>query len=130
MYNATIDEIHDHAPEQPGNYYLFDRSGGILYIGTTNNIKKRLLEHIKVTSNIADVIHNVHYFIYIQIENQAERLDQERDHIDRIQPPFNDGGGHLYGADEKYLQDWQKDLRPSQEKIKNTVKNFSYGLKL
>jgi DNA polymerase-3 subunit epsilon len=34
-------------PEDPGVYYMKDRSGNILYIGKSNNIKKRIAQHFQ-----------------------------------------------------------------------------------
>lgn len=34
-------------PSKPGEYRIRDEAGNILYVGETNNLKRRMKEHIK-----------------------------------------------------------------------------------
>ena len=40
-------EIED-LPESCGVYYIYDQNGGLLYIGKSKNIKKRLMQHLRL----------------------------------------------------------------------------------
>ena len=54
-------------PHEPGEYRIVDENGNVVYIGETNDLKRRMNEHIKSGKLKKDW--GVIYGIYICIQN-------------------------------------------------------------
>ena len=78
-------------PEKTGVYYLFDKAGEIIYIGKSNNIKKRVAGHFHANSSrksleMAGQIAEVNFEI---TGSELAALLLESDEIKKHQPLFN-----------------------------------------
>lgn len=79
-------------PEYPGVYYFYDKSGTLLYIGKSINIKKRVLSHFKI---------NLKRKKDIELKNEISRIEYkefasdlicklfEANEIKTLKPLFN-----------------------------------------
>lgn len=78
-------------PEAPGVYYFHDDKGDLLYIGKSNNIKKRVISHFrnkqtKIANRLRNTIRNVSFE---ETGNELIALLLESEEIKKHQPAFN-----------------------------------------
>lgn len=78
-------------PEATGVYYLYNVKGDLIYVGKSNNIKKRVMTHIRndktgKSANMAEAIADVGYEI---TGSELVALLKESHEIKRNQPHYN-----------------------------------------
>jgi DNA polymerase-3 subunit epsilon len=70
-------------PEAVGVYYLYNQSGGLLYIGKSNNIRKRILQHlsgehtkraIEMRSQVTDIDYEITGSELVALIVEAEQI--------------------------------------------------------
>lgn len=78
-------------PEDTGVYYLHNEDGSIIYIGKSNNIKKRILSHFanKQTKKAIELRNNIRDITFEITGNELVALLLESDEIKRHQPIYN-----------------------------------------
>lgn len=93
-YNPTSG-VGKKPPMQPGEYRICDSLGAIQYIGETNNLARRMSEHIR--SGKLPVFEDCGYFIEYKIadgrSSSRTRRVHERQKIKRHNPPLNKSKG-------------------------------------
>ena len=92
--NLPEDEI-DTLPGSPGVYYFYDKNKAVLYVGKSNNIRKRILQHLSYSSSAAKAVEfkaAIHSISYVETGTEliAELLESAE--IKKIQPPYNEAG--------------------------------------
>lgn len=84
-----IDIIAD-LPAITGVYYIHNENGDIIYIGKSNNIKKRINQHFTATNQKSKKIQaQVHSVTYEATGSELVALLKESEEIKRIKPIFN-----------------------------------------
>lgn len=63
----------DNVPEREGVYQLFDASQELTYIGRSDNLRRRLSEHLNTSDSC---IKNARYFVY-EVTNRSEEKEQQ-----------------------------------------------------
>lgn len=80
-------------PETPGVYIFKDRDGKVLYIGKSNNIKKRVKSYFQTGAvlepRIIAMAMKVCDIEYIQCSNELEATFKEANLIKNVQPQYN-----------------------------------------
>lgn len=78
-------------PENPGVYYFFNEDGSIIYIGKSNNIKKRVLSHFanKQTKKAIELRNAIRDVTFEATGSELVALLLESDEIKKHQPLFN-----------------------------------------
>lgn len=81
----------DKLPESPGVYYLHNEDGSILYVGKSNNIRKRVLSHFvnKQNRKALELRNAIHDVTFTETGNELIALLLESDEIKKLQPRFN-----------------------------------------
>jgi DNA polymerase III subunit epsilon len=84
-------QIMQNIPDETGVYYLYNEKGEVIYVGKSNNIRKRILSHFrnrqsKRAAEMRELIHDVSFEL---TGNELIALLLESDEIKRIQPQFN-----------------------------------------
>lgn len=82
-------------PSQPGEYRIRDNSGSISYIGETNNLARRTVEHIrsgKLSTGQAGV-GTIEYKVADGRSTSNTRRAHERQKIAQHNPPLNKSRG-------------------------------------
>ena len=80
-------------PSSAGEYRIIDSSGNVKYIGETNNLNRRMKEHIKTKKFD---IENGDVFSYKIADNRSTsrtRCLHERQKIEQHDPPLNRSSG-------------------------------------
>lgn len=78
-------DIKEHAPARSGVYFLFDSNEHLTYIGKSNNIQRRLLEHFRGYSHLEE---EQHFFNFsLCSENVLDEIESLM--ITNIQPKTN-----------------------------------------
>lgn len=87
--SITLDELHA-LPETCGVYFFKDEEDRLLYVGKSNNIKKRVMQHFRKVSRKAEKIHQfVHKITYEETPGELIALLKEDEYIKHFQPPIN-----------------------------------------
>ncbi|MEM6802530.1 MAG: exonuclease domain-containing protein [Bacteroidota bacterium] len=82
----------ENLPEETGVYYFLGKRGEIIYVGKSNNIRKRIYSHFQGahkairTMQMLEQIHDISYEL---TGSELIALLLENEEIKRIQPPFN-----------------------------------------
>ena len=123
-------KIIDQLPEDAGVYYLHNEDGSVIYIGKSNNIRKRILSHFanKQTKKAIELRNAIRDISFELTGNELVALLLESEEIKIQQPLYNRAQrrtlfnyGVVLDEKESYLQ-----LKPV--KIKNTdVPVFTAG---
>ena len=82
----------DELPQSPGVYYFIGKQEGVLYVGKSNNIRKRVLSHFQGahrSRRTMDMIERIHDLSFEETGSELVALLLENEEIKRIQPPFN-----------------------------------------
>lgn len=83
-------DIVEELPTETGVYYLYDKTGKIIYIGKSKNIKKRVLSHLTSSARKAVKIQkSVHRVSYELCGNECLALLKEQHEIKKNQPRLN-----------------------------------------
>lgn len=91
-FPPNVDRILlDRLPETPGVYYLHNEDGSILYVGKSNNIRKRVLTHFvnKQNRKALELRNAIHDVTFTETGNELVALLLESDEIKKLQPRFN-----------------------------------------
>ena len=95
-YSYTEENVNKYAPLTAGVYRLIykkDDNYYVFYVGQSNNLERRLLEHL--SSSETDICIKRHlrdyscFFRFIEISSQDERSRIEREQIDKYNPDCN-----------------------------------------
>lgn len=87
--NLSLEKIHA-LPEDCGVYYMHDKSGKVVYVGKSINIKKRIAEHFSnKTEKARKMQERVHELSYELTGNELVALLLESEEIKRLQPSIN-----------------------------------------
>jgi DNA polymerase-3 subunit epsilon len=83
--------ILDKVPESHGVYYLHDDAGRVIYIGKSNNIRKRILSHFrnKQSRKAIELRNSIVDISFDETGNELIALLLESEEIKRQQPLFN-----------------------------------------
>lgn len=85
----TLDELHA-LPESCGVYFFKDEEDRLLYVGKSNNIKNRVMQHFRKITRKAEKIHQfVHKIDYETTAGELIALLKEDEYIKHYQPPIN-----------------------------------------
>jgi DNA polymerase-3 subunit epsilon len=84
-------KILDRIPEETGVYYLHNRDGSVIYIGKSNNIRKRILSHFanKNTRKALEMRNNICDITFELTGNDLIALLLESEEVKKYLPPFN-----------------------------------------
>lgn len=83
-------DILDELPSITGVYYIHNANGDIIYIGKSNNIKKRVNQHFTNTNPKSKKIQaQVHSVTYEATGSELVALLKESEEIKRLKPKFN-----------------------------------------
>lgn len=88
LHESVIEKI---PYETTGVYYFYDQSGNILYIGKSNDIRKRILQHF-ASQKRSKELRLLHEIADISFENTGSELVAlllESDEIKKFKPPYN-----------------------------------------
>ena len=87
LKRSTIDKL----PETYGVYYLINENGEIIYIGKSNNIRKRILSHFnnKQSRKALELRNSISDISFEETGNELIALLLESDEIKKLQPFFN-----------------------------------------
>lgn len=87
--NIHLDTLHE-LPEQCGVYYMYDRHGQLVYVGKSNNIKKRIFQHFaewgQKGQNMQNLVHDIGHEI---TGSELIALIKEEDEIKKFNPLIN-----------------------------------------
>jgi len=87
--NISLDRLHQ-LPETFGVYFFEDTEGRYLYIGKSNNIRKRVIQHFrKTTAKSQKILQSVHKISFETTAGELIALLKEDEYIKRYQPPIN-----------------------------------------
>ena len=83
-------EVIDGLPSEMGVYYIHNSKNEIIYIGKSNNIKKRILNHLTGKSKKAQVIQNeIHKVTFALTGGELVSLLKEQNEIKTNAPKLN-----------------------------------------
>lgn len=116
----------------PGVYVIFNNDG-VKYIGQSNNVKKRIKEHIGIYSKESD-------YVYIKrIFSREERLKEEAKYIQKFLPIINSATDKLIELKKELSEDYRRfriwlDQFPISRRTYNLyckiIKNFLDNLEI
>ncbi|MFZ7113835.1 MAG: exonuclease domain-containing protein [Bacteroidota bacterium] len=117
-------KILDSIPERPGVYYFHNQDGTVIYIGKSNNIRKRVLSHFanKQTKKAIELRNNIRDITFEETGNELIALLLESEEIKTNQPLFNRSQRRTifnYGIFSKVNNDGYITLY--SEKVKNAA---------
>ena len=73
------------ALEGPGAYVLLNRSRQVQYVGSSSNLRRRLMEHLRQRD-----VPDSRYFRIYRTRSTSEARRLERQLYRRYKPPYND----------------------------------------
>lgn len=95
-YEYTEANVKAYAPTSGGVYRLIYHSGGkfiIFYVGQTDNLERRLLEHLSPSESNACIRRHLRdytcYFRFLDVSTEADRLRIEQEQIKEYNPDCN-----------------------------------------
>lgn len=99
---AGFDFVPGRYPTQPGCYLMRDASGEVLYVGKSNNLRRRLRSYFRPRQKsvrLRRLANRVAEVEIILLNNEIESFFLENNLIDHYRPPFNRA---LWRADRGY----------------------------
>src|SRR3954464_13431574 len=88
--SSSISEQRRDLPDAPGVYIFRDRSGGALYVGKANSIRKRVASHFSgKSSSSPEMLERTEQIEVLLTQTEAEALLAEQSMIKRLRPRFN-----------------------------------------
>lgn len=72
----------------PAVYVILNASQAVIYVGQTDDLKRRMDEHRRNSYHAMHRFHPVYVYVEI-ISNEAARRSRERQLIERYMPPCN-----------------------------------------
>jgi len=95
-YSYTEENVQKHAPLTAGVYRLIYKSDDdyyVFYVGQSNNLNRRLLEHLSSSETDSCIKRHLRdyncFFRFIEISSQDERNRVEREQIEKYNPNCN-----------------------------------------
>lgn len=95
-YEYTESNVESYAPSRGGVYRLLYYSGGsyyVFYVGKSENLKRRLLEHLSYSEPDPCIKRHTGeytcYFRYVRVDFELERDRIERQQISEYHPTCN-----------------------------------------
>ena len=84
-------KIIEKLPEAPGVYYLHNQDGSVIYIGKSNNIRKRVITHFsnKANHKAIEMRNNIREVSFETTGNELIALLLESDEIKKYLPVYN-----------------------------------------
>jgi excinuclease ABC subunit C len=78
-------------PEEPGVYIYSDKDKNTLYIGKSNNLRRRIESYLSssVTGKTKILVNQIEYFETIVVNSDLEALLLEAELVGKYKPPFN-----------------------------------------
>ena len=87
---SNLKAIIEELPTETGVYYIHNKAGDIIYIGKSNNIKKRITQHFTGTNSKSKKIQTlVHSVSYERTGNELVALLKESQEIKTNKPHLN-----------------------------------------
>lgn len=110
-FKKTFYEIYD-IPPKPGEYRLKEvGTGNHYYIGETNNLRRRLLEHKKSGKFTEE--YYVEYMLAVEESSSKERRSHEQRSIARHSPSAN----RSRGGEGRFARDRVTEIEPPIEEV-------------
>lgn len=105
--NPMLKELRTKAmalPMNPGVYFMYDKTGKVIYIGKAKALKNRVSQYFgsdrQHQDKVKRMVLNVHRFDYIVTDSEFEALVLENSQIKQYQPKYNillkDDKGYSY----------------------------------
>lgn len=115
-------------PEETGVYYFLDRDHKVLYVGKSNNIRKRILSHFQGAHNSVRtmrMLERIHDINYVLTGSELVALLLENEEIKRLQTPFNRAqrrqtfrfGIYAEPDSQGYLRLWVDKIKKDQKPV-------------
>ena len=100
-------------------YQIYDNTNGNSYVGSTNNIYRRMGEHMKLTYTSKDILKNNDYKINIlEMCEEKNKFKREQYWIDKTPNTIN----KISAYNENSNQDkWNKYYKNNRDKVKEKV---------
>ena len=79
-YHFNEDQVKAVVPEKEGIYQLSNHSEGVFYVGQSDNLQRRLLEHLSDKEENTCIKKKLNYEVYVRfalLEDKKERLCAE-----------------------------------------------------
>jgi DNA polymerase-3 subunit epsilon len=90
LNTSRLDQVKEHLirklPEETGIYYFLDKTGKIIYIGKSNNIRQRAFQHLLQSPKITRQLYDIDYEI---TGSELLALIRENEEIKNHQPEHN-----------------------------------------
>lgn len=71
-------------PQEPGTYVLLNRTQQIQYVGSSNNLRKRLMDHLRLRD-----VPDLRYFRAYRTRSVNEAIKLEKKLYHKHRPPYN-----------------------------------------
>ncbi len=93
MERNELKQKAQNLPETPGVYLMYNRDGGILYVGKAVNLKRRVSQYFQKRNDrnrrIEQMIASIDHFDTIHVETELEALFLESNLIKKHRPRYN-----------------------------------------
>lgn len=78
-------------PEEPGVYIYLDKEGNTLYIGKSNNLRRRIESYLSssVAGKTKKLVEEIYQFATISVTSDLEALLLEAELVGKLKPPYN-----------------------------------------
>ena len=79
-YHFNEDQVKGVVPEKEGIYQLSNHTEGVFYVGQSDNLQRRLLEHLSDKEENTCIKKKLNYEVYVRfalLEDKKERLRAE-----------------------------------------------------
>lgn len=86
----SVEEVRDKLRNRKGVYLFYDKNDTLLYVGITQNLRLRILEHIGGNTNTKRYSHNFKKCSVIYEDDRLKRRVLEFYLINQLNPPLND----------------------------------------
>lgn len=108
----NIREKVKNLPQNPGVYFMKDSLGNVIYIGKSNNLRKRVSQYFCNTKNstpkIVEMINNIHSIDYIQTCTELDALILESRLIKEMKPRYNRKLKNVKGYPYIRITQWEE----------------------
>lgn len=95
-YTYTEYNVRTHVPVSGGVYRLIYQNNSnyyVFYVGQSNNLERRLLEHLSNSEQDACIKRHLEnytcYFRFLEVSSSNDRLKIEKQQITKYNPPCN-----------------------------------------
>lgn len=123
----NVDDYANIPAGMGGIYRFYGDSDNILYVGKTNDLKRRIKDHIESLTNTINLSHGFYTVKCFYVDCPVERDIYETWLINKLKPPLNSQKTYTYKTDrysDKYktdsmIKEKEEILRSIAEKMKN-----------